>query len=262
MSDRELDQIMNDVLDGVATSEQAAWLEKRLAADPAARERFDRHSRLFRVLEVKGAMVEAPGDLAPAILGEVRRLPRPARAAIGSWVREAFGRRRRLGWAYAIGACAALVALAVMTRIDRQALGVRGWLPATGTMAPAGPGQSGAPINQASITAGSSKARVELFKQGEGLLVRIETHSAQPLGVELEYDPAAISAAKFEGPNDLEYHQTSPGHLEFTPSGNVMTRVHLAVSRGGDTQVRVTLQSEGIISRAILHTGSGADARP
>ena len=264
MSDRELDQIMDDVLDGVATSEQAVWLERRLAADPAARARFERQGRLFHALEVKDAMVEAPGDLAPAIFNEIRRMPRPVIAPGGllSWVRDAFGRRRGLGWGYAIGACAALVALAVLTRVDRDALGVRGWLPTTGTMAPAAPGQSGAPVNQASISAGAARARVELFKQGDGLLVRVQTHSIQPLGVELEYDPAAISAANFEGPHGLEHRQASPGRFEYSPSGDVMVRVRLVRSSETDTQVRVTLQSEGIISRAVLHTGSRAEARP
>jgi hypothetical protein len=263
MSEAELDRIMDDVLDGVATSEQAAWLDKKLAGDPQARSRFERRKELFGLLGRGHAMVEAPADLAPAVMREIRAGSRPAKARPGlpSWLHETFGRRRGIGWAYAVGAAAALVALAVMTRMDRNALGSKGWLPVTGTMAPAGPGESGAPVNQARIEAGSSHAGIELFRQGEVLLVRIETHSTKPLGVELEYDPAAVSAALFDGPHGLEFRQASPGVIQYSPSGDVMARVRLTPLAKSDTQVRVTLESEGVISRAVLHTGSAAAPR-
>ena len=165
-----------------------------------------------------------------------------------------------MGWAYAVGACAALVALAIMTRMDRTAIGNKGWLPVTGTMAPAIPGESGAPVNQALIVASQARARIELFKQGDGLLVRVETHSAEPVEVEIEYDPAVVSTAHFGGPRGLEHRQIAPGHIQYTPAGDVMARLSLLRIQPSETEVRVTLQSGGVISRAVLHTGSGADA--
>ena len=47
MNISELDRLMHTVLDGEATPAEAAELDRQLAADPAARQRFDDLKRLF-----------------------------------------------------------------------------------------------------------------------------------------------------------------------------------------------------------------------
>jgi anti-sigma factor RsiW len=47
MNISELDQLMHAVLDGEATPAEASELDRQLAADPAARERFDDLKWLF-----------------------------------------------------------------------------------------------------------------------------------------------------------------------------------------------------------------------
>src|SRR5205823_13718130 len=51
MTDTTLQELMHAVLDGEASAAQARTLERALASDPAARERFEELKRLFQALE-------------------------------------------------------------------------------------------------------------------------------------------------------------------------------------------------------------------
>ena len=74
MEDRKLDQLMQAVLDGEASPDQARDLEQLLAADPAARARFEEFTRLFRDL---GGMprVQPPDGFGAAVMERVALRP-------------------------------------------------------------------------------------------------------------------------------------------------------------------------------------------
>ncbi|HEY2865121.1 MAG TPA: hypothetical protein VGK37_15975 [Casimicrobiaceae bacterium] len=74
MNTSELDQLMNTMLDGEATPAEAGELDRRLAADPAARERFEELKRLFDGL---GRVPKAfpPEGLVAAVMAAAPRRP-------------------------------------------------------------------------------------------------------------------------------------------------------------------------------------------
>ena len=88
MNDHDLDHRMQAVLDGEATPEEAGAIERLLAADPAARARFEDLTRLFRDLG-KVPRVQPPDGFGPAVMERVALRP-PRRAG---W-RQLFSRSR------------------------------------------------------------------------------------------------------------------------------------------------------------------------
>lgn len=73
----ELEDLIQLALDGEASAAELHRLEARVAADPAARRRYDQLARAFSALAT-ASLVEAPHGLTEAILDEVRRSPLPA----------------------------------------------------------------------------------------------------------------------------------------------------------------------------------------
>src|SRR6185436_20269898 len=76
--DETIDQLMHAVLDGEANATQARTLEKALAADPAARERFEELKRLFEALE-QVPELSPPADLADAVVKRAELPSQPFR---------------------------------------------------------------------------------------------------------------------------------------------------------------------------------------
>ena len=74
MDDRKLDRLMQAVLDGEASPDEARELERVLAADPAERARFEEFTRLFRDL---GRMprVQPPDGFGAAVMERVALRP-------------------------------------------------------------------------------------------------------------------------------------------------------------------------------------------
>lgn len=80
MKDRDIDQLMQDVLDGSASPEEAAELERFLGANAPARARFEEYTRLFRDLG-RVPRAQPPDGFGPALMERVAL--RPARS--GGW---------------------------------------------------------------------------------------------------------------------------------------------------------------------------------
>ncbi len=80
MKDRDIDQLMQDVLDGTASPEEAAELERFLGANAPARARFEEYTRLFRDLG-RVPRVQPPDGFGPALMERVAL--RPVRT--GGW---------------------------------------------------------------------------------------------------------------------------------------------------------------------------------
>ena len=75
MDIRELEQRMHAVLDGEASAEEARELDRLLAADGAARDRFDELKRLFRHLS-RVPQQQPPPGFASSVMRKVV-LPAP-----------------------------------------------------------------------------------------------------------------------------------------------------------------------------------------
>lgn len=254
MNHHELQQLMEDVLDGVATPEQAARLQDRLANDPAARAHYLERIAFFRALGTDSEMVEPPAELAAGVMREVHKGPRPipgAKGLILSW-RDSFQRRPILGWSYAIGAAAAVIAVTVVIQTSPTTFGSRGSLPVTGTMAPPDAGESWLQADRAVLTAGDARGLIIVLKQRGGLMARVETHAPGLAELELTYDPVAVSVTRIEGPQGAETAVTTPGSLKLQLRGDAVAGIRFAGPAPAGSTLLVTLRASGAVSKGVV----------
>ena len=255
MNDNELNQDMEDVLDGVATPQQAARLQERLANDPAARKRYLEHVAIFQALGTGEEWVEPPADLAAGVLREIRKGPLPASGTSGafaSW-RDSFRRRPVIGWWFAIGAVAAVVAIASVLLTNPAPFSSRGSLPVSGTMAPPDAGESWLQADRAVLAAGDARGTITVLKQRGGLQVRVETHAPELSVLELTYDPVAVSVTRIDGPQGAERTGTTPGSIQLQLNGDEVIGIHFAAPAPAGSILLMTLRSGGASSRGVLH---------
>jgi hypothetical protein len=186
MNDDALEQLMHDVLDGVATAEQRAELERRLASDPSARERYRSLEAVFETLG-RVSMVEAPGDLHPGLMRALDGEPRRE----GGWIAalaDAFRARPAPAFAMAAVSVVALGLLLWSGAARRDAF-LAGDPPVTGTMAR--PQAAAA----AALESGTARVRIALDAR-RGALVATLSGSA-PAGAELRFvlraEPDAVT---------------------------------------------------------------------
>jgi len=256
MNDHELNQDIEDVLDGVATPQQAARLQERLANDPVARKRYLEHVAFFEALGTTDQhWVEPPADLAAGVLREIRKGPLPAsgtRGVFASW-KDSFRRRPVVGWSFAIGAVAAVVAVAIALLTNPAPFSSRGSLPITGTMAPPDAGESWLQADRAVLAAGDARGTITVLKQRGGLQVRVETHAPELSVLELAYDPVAVSVARIDGPQGAERAGTTPGSIQLHLNGDEVVGIHFAAPAPAGSTLLVTLRSGDASSRRVLH---------
>jgi hypothetical protein len=110
-------ELMNLVIDGVASSSERAELDSRLSADPNARSYYEALSRLVRRLD-SDPMIDPPAELEPRILDAVGELP-PARQpriedGSPSWLRSFFSPRLRPWSTFGLGLAAGVFLLAAV----------------------------------------------------------------------------------------------------------------------------------------------------
>lgn len=254
MTDNELKQLIEDVLDGVATPEQAAKLQARLGDDPAARKRHLERVALFQALGSDTEWVEPPADLAAGVMREIRKGPLPASGAAGvftSW-RDSFRRRPALGWSFAIASVAAVVAVATVIRISPAPWNSRGSLPVTGTMAPPDAGETWLQADRAVLTVGDAQVALTVLTKRGGLMVRVESHAPAPSELELTYDPVAVSVTRIDGPQGPEPAGTTPGILKRSLSGDEVAGIHFAAPAPAGTTLLVTLRSAEAFTKRVV----------
>src|SRR5262249_32925187 len=149
--ERELDSLIQDVLDEVATPAEAARLEARLSQDSAARERRNELSLVFGAMS-RSRRFEAPPELKSRIL---RALPTGAPGAKPVPAAEA-GRRFRLASIFAAGLAAGVIAPGALTGFWK--VPAPGNPPVLGTMAPS------SPVTTARWQAGSARVESRIWR--------------------------------------------------------------------------------------------------
>lgn len=253
MNDNDLNRLMDEVLDGVATPQQATKLQERLANDPAARNLYLQRVAVFHALGTETENVEPPADLAAGVMREIRTGPRPSPGTglLLNW-RDSFKRRPVLSWSFAIGAVAAVVAVASVIMTSPVPFGSRGSLPVTGTMAPPDAGAPWLQADRAVLAAGDAHGTIALLKHRGGFLARIETHSPEPAELELTYDPAAISVTQVEGPQGAGTAGATPGSLKLELSGDQVATIHFGSPVSAGSTLRLTLRAAGATSEGML----------
>ncbi len=252
MTHGSIDQLMHDVLDGVADTDTRARLEAELAADPALRERFETLKRMFETLE-RIPMHEAPADLHEGLMHRIAAATdRPrVRAWLGAFA-DMFRSRPVPAFAMSVVTIAAL-ALVLWTGIQQHApVMPDATLPVTGTMAPV------APAREALLESGDTRITVRTARDAGALTVRIE--GAAPSGASLDVGAGAnaVPTPVLEGRGaELATAGVEAGQTGIRLTGGVDASLIFAgwPAAAGTIEVRLTTAA-GAVNRTLT-TGPG-----
>jgi anti-sigma factor RsiW len=190
-NDRELERLMNDQLDGVATPEDSERLGQTLASREEARAEYRKLGGVFSALS-RLEMEEPPATLKQGVLRAIRALeaPSPARE---SWLRSipALFRRGsgfRHVYSFAAGAALGVLAFAILTGnlMTRPGVDSR---PFTGTMAPLSADGIYEHIVSRDFTLRDGHVLAEVLSGKEGLVARITADAPVGSTVVVSFDP-------------------------------------------------------------------------
>jgi hypothetical protein len=269
MSDDALDQLMQLVLDGEATPDERARLERAMAERPEVAARFD---DLKSVFEALGAvrMAEPPEDLTSDIeraleeeASEQRRphaieLDEPianGRGLLDGWMSALRHRPApALGLALVSGAALGAVVVAAVTGIlgvganDPRVAAQMGPVPVAEVLA----------IDRRSMEAGGAKLAIDARRGASTLECELVVTATGPAEVEVAYDPARqrLVGLELPRPRDSRFlHE--PGRLWFQPEGNARYLVRFAESGTSTELFRVTLKSKNVFVEEVIGTKPG-----
>jgi hypothetical protein len=190
VNDRELRQLMNNQLDGIATPEESDRLNRVLESREDLRLEYRKLGGVFAVLS-RVDLEDPPPDLKQNVMREIRRREAvPSRAGWLAWVRAAFGARS--AYSFAAGAALGVLAFALLTGnlTTRPGADVGSF---TGTMArPSGPA-SYHRIASRDFTLRTGGVSVEVLSGSDGYLARIASTAPPGTDLVLSFDPAVWS---------------------------------------------------------------------
>jgi hypothetical protein len=259
MNPSELDQAIQDTLDGVATPSQVSWLESRLQSDPAAREEFVRQQALFHRLAARPP-VDPPTDLTASVMSAIRSLPQRgvARRDPFSALRELFAHRSAIvgAWSFAMGCLVG--ALLMFARSGVPWIPASRPLPVSATMGLEHP--EGATTDRATWRAGRADGVIEIARAGNLASARAQVRSETPATVQLEFDPAAMTPDGFEwsdrSAHDLEV--LAAGRIRYVSTGTTELIVRFRCAQGAEAAFQLRVDCDGVNSRAVVRAAAGA----
>ena len=236
MSTRDLDVVIDDVLDDVASPAERAWLEQQVAADPDARERWTERKALFESLDGP-PLEDPPATLLPGVLRGIAAVRRTTPVS-RSWL-DTLADAFRMKPSHLLGLGSALaVGIAVLTLAVVQPARTRNPR-AAGTMAPL----ATAPASV--VSAGDAEARISIARDGGALVAEIAVKSAGPGELVLTCGAGVSAAEAIWADGGDAAPELGPGH------------VHAPFSGPGTLRVRFeTLGPTGPLATATLRRGS------
>lgn len=232
MVERELDGLIQDVLDGVATPAEAARLEMRLQQDAAARERYAELTLVFGAMS-RSRRFEAPPELKSRI---VRAL---APGAPGLKVVPAVESRRRfrLAYIFAAGLAAGVIATGALTGFWKTP--GPGAPAVLGTMAPS------EAVGTARWQAGSAQVESRIWRSAGSRFASFRVDKGDA-GIELAFDPTALSCVAFRPAPGAQGATLEPGRVVFLGMERTETLVELRELPGkSNAPLRVTIRAGG-----------------
>lgn len=221
MNDLAIEQLMHDVLDGVATDEERTRLEQRLAADPVLRERFDELRGMFDALN-RVPMVDPPAGMHAGLMHTIEE--DAGRTRHPGWLAafaDAFRARPAPAFAMAALTVAAL-ALVLWSGTQRDSGRLAGGdSPVAGTMAPP------ATTTAAVLESGDARISVTALITDRAIVLTID--GAAPSGAAFDVEtgiPGIDGRIEGEGAS-LAGIIASAGHLSLALEGDVLARLHI-----------------------------------
>lgn len=244
MNPRELDRLVQDVIEGVARPDERERLERLTASDPAAAARRRELELVFERLGHVPAAAPAPPGLRAAVLGRIR--PRPARRAARPAPQRAF----RFAIPFALGVVAGALGFAGW-RGDPDAPGAA----VSGAMLPADP--------EAAIRwrAGDLEATVTGRRRGPRQALRVVVSGPVDPGdeaaIELRYDPLRTRlVALRQSQADPGGIVASPGHVRLAPDRPTVFDLEFEHADSG-APITARLRAGDAAGRGAIHPGFG-----
>lgn len=238
----EYEQLIQDVLDGVATPEESSKLERWLQSNDAGRARQRELASLFATL-ARVPLAEAPLDFGRSTVAEiVRSNERGASRETGnpflaSW-RAQMMRRPALTLAmpFAVGLAIGVLALGAWT-------GSFGPGPARDRTDTAGSMSPDAGAASAEWTLGGSQISARSWTAGGSRFASIDVRNPQGLSLELSFDPSLIHpvALSQSGPGSAEASLALDG-AALKPRGNATYLLEFRPAAPG-APIRMTMRS-------------------
>jgi len=248
MNNVAIEQLMHDVLDGVATPEEETRLEQRLAADPVLRERYTELRSMFDTLN-RMPLVDPPDDLHAELMrtierGQAGRTRNPGWLAV---LADSFRARPVPAFGLA-GLTIVALALVLWSGAGRRDMRIAGGdSPVTGTMAPP------AAADVVSLEAGDARIRIELERENGVLIAALS--GVAPSGATLEISGASIDRhASIEGEGAaIDETASLAGRVRTNLEGTVRARLHIGSGAAGN--VEATLMTSAGTSRHVFTPG-------
>jgi hypothetical protein len=262
MNANEFDRLVNGVLDGSASEDERAALERHLSADPSARARLAAWEGMFATL-ASVPQPDVPDGLRQQILAAVRRADRPApawRRALESLVT----RRPTMALAYAgafgliAGSIVSLIAIGAIGRDPRLA-------PTSGTMSrPATAPDAGTEVGRSTVEAGGIRFDARATRAGDEvrLVVGPDGPPPAPADLTIEFDPAELGITSVAPPEGGAALSVTSGRIE-VPSftgGRLEIRWKSRVSR--PAPIHVTARAGEQQGRTTIGVAVGAGRTP
>jgi len=249
MNDRELERLMNDQLDGVATPEDSERLSRALESREDVRTEYRKLGGVFAALSCV-EMEEPPSDIKQNILRSIRKLETaPAREGWLESIAAAFRGHPGFRWAYSFAAGAALGVLAFAllsgNLVTRPGSDSRSF---TGTMIAPPDAAAYQRISSRDFPLRDGHALVETLSGKGQILARITVRAPRGTDLVLSFDPGAWSA---EG---MAQH----------PAGNEVMlgfgRLSVRIQQFGESQYLLYLARRGPAGsplRIAIHSPNG-----
>jgi hypothetical protein len=242
---RDLDDGIQDVLDGVASDDQIAWLKDRLACDADAQALYEKRKELFRML-AQVEEVPVPANLTDSVLAALPAgactplTPRGWAAAVRGALSPG-----RMRWAIPFATGVAAGGILIGAFLGSPALRWREALQTAGTMSEPSADEPGAARDLQDLTVGDARVITRIFQSGNSLIAHLEFHSTEEAQVTIEYDPAMITATSLQWSRpDGNQALLAGGQVQFRVRGNPAAHVSFqGAGSGGETPVGISLRT-------------------
>ena len=261
MNDEDIERLLQDELDGVATPEESERLRGLLGRSEQARARRDELKTLFQALgQVRRE--DAPVELKEGVMAAIAagHETAPVRTGPLDALRAALRGLRNPAWAspFLAGAVAGGVVIALVAGL----LGphVRTDLPVTGMMSPEP--QKGTTIRPQELTPGQTLLPVEARRVAGGVQVRFSAPPGRRIELTLEYDPGMLRPVELRWTRPGDHRAVLvPGSVRLELTGGDQGALLLAPAGAGDATIRVTMQSKEGTVQGTFHTAMAGRGR-
>jgi hypothetical protein len=258
--DRELERLMNDQLDGVATPEDSERLSRALESGEEARSQYRKLGGVFSALS-RLEMEEPAASLKQGVLRAIRASEQssPARgrwlSSVQALVREWAG--FRYGYSFAAGAALGVMAFAILTGnlMTRPGTDSRSF---TGTMAPFSPEGVYRHIGSRDIKIRDGHVLAEALLGREGVMARITAEAPLGSNVVVSFDPAdwSVVAVRQDPAGNEVMLGTGRLSIRMQRLGQSQYLLYLARKGPAGSPLRIAVDSPDGSAQGELETGA------